>query len=133
VSLDKNNRMPPYVLGRLFAVLERLQGVALGDINATIRDRYFGAASRNPAMVFPRLIQLSMHHAAKADAGWLEKAKGEVMSLLPSEHFPRVLSLADQGLFAVGYYHQRDALFTKRTSTSPVDVGAPAEGATPAV
>jgi CRISPR-associated protein Csd1 len=115
--LDKDNRTPAYVLGRLFAVLERLQGSALGDINTTIRDRYFGAASRNPATVFPRLIQLSVHHAAKADDGrWLEKTKGEVMALLPAELFPRVLSLEAQGLFAVGYYHQREAFFTKRSA-----------------
>jgi CRISPR-associated protein Csd1 len=130
VSLDKNNRMPPYLLGRLFAVLERLQGVALGNINATIRDRYFGAASRNPATVFPRLIQLSVHHAAKAEAGWLEKVMGEVMALLPPERFPRVLGLEDQGLFAVGYYHQREAFFTKRST--PAEAGAPEPGATPA-
>ncbi|GEN10730.1 CRISPR-associated protein, Csd1 family [Myxococcus fulvus] len=116
VSLDKANTSQPYVLGRLFAVLERLQGAALGDINASIRDRYFGAASRNPATVFPRLIQLSVHHAAKAESGgWLEKKKGEVMALLPPEKpFPPVLTLENQGLFAVGYYHQREEFFTKR-------------------
>ncbi|WP_338873517.1 type I-C CRISPR-associated protein Cas8c/Csd1 [Myxococcus stipitatus] len=120
VSLDKTNSSQPYVLGRLFAVLERLQGAALGDINATIRDRYFGAASRNPATVFPRLLQLSVHHASKAESGgWLEKVKAEVMALLPPERFPRILALEDQGLFAVGYYHQREAFFTKRAAPEP--------------
>ncbi|MCK8501940.1 type I-C CRISPR-associated protein Cas8c/Csd1 [Myxococcus fulvus] len=116
VSLDKANPSQPYVLGRLFAVLERLQGAALGDINASIRDRYFGAASRNPVTVFPRLLQLSVHHASKAESGgWLEKKKGEVMALLPPEKpFPPVLNLENQGLFAVGYYHQREEFFTKR-------------------
>ncbi|WP_426735037.1 type I-C CRISPR-associated protein Cas8c/Csd1 [Myxococcus faecalis] len=116
VSLDKSNTSQSYVLGRLFAVLERLQGAALGDINASIRDRYFGAASRNPVTVFPRLLQLSVHHASKAESGgWLEKKKGEVMALLPPEKpFPPVLNLENQGLFAVGYYHQREEFFTKR-------------------
>ncbi len=121
VSLDKNNASLPYVLGRLFAVLERLQGAALKDLNATIRDRYFGAASRNPVTVFPRLIQLSVHHASKAgeNGRWLERTKGEVMALLPSESpFPPVLDLKEQGLFAVGYYHQREAFFTKREATA---------------
>lgn len=121
VSLDKNNDAQPYVLGRLFAVLERLQGAALKDLNATIRDRYFGAASRNPVTVFPRLIQLSVHHASKAgeSARWLERTKGEVMGLLPSQSpFPSVLDLEGQGLFAVGYYHQREAFFTKREATA---------------
>ncbi|QSQ12425.1 type I-C CRISPR-associated protein Cas8c/Csd1 [Myxococcus landrumensis] len=117
VSLDKTNSSQPYVLGRLFAVLERLQGAALGDINATIRDKYFGAASRNPATIFPRLLQLSVHYAAKAEScGWLEKVKTEVMALLPPQRFPRNLLLEDQGLFAVGYYHQREAFFANRAA-----------------
>ncbi|XSE98595.1 type I-C CRISPR-associated protein Cas8c/Csd1 [Pseudomyxococcus flavus] len=122
VSLDKNNASQPYVLGRLFAVLERLQGAALKDLNATIRDRYFGAASRNPVTVFPRLLQLSIHHASKAgeNGKWLERAKGEVMALLPSQTpFPTVFDLQAQGLFAVGYYHQREAFFTKRETAAP--------------
>ncbi|AEI64170.1 CRISPR-associated RAMP Csd1 family protein [Corallococcus macrosporus] len=128
VSLDKNNTTQPYVLGRLFAVLERLQGVALKDLNATIRDRYFGAASRNPVTVFPRLLQLSVHHASKAgETGrWLERTKGEVMALLPADRFPRVLDLEDQGLFAVGYYHQREAFFTKREASAPAEPDASA-------
>ncbi|XXF79370.1 type I-C CRISPR-associated protein Cas8c/Csd1 [Myxococcaceae bacterium GXIMD 01537] len=130
VSLDKNNRAQPYVLGRLFAVLERLQSTALGDVNATIRDRYFGAASRNPAMVFPRLMQLSVHHASKAaeQGRWLERVKSEVVGLLPSEKsFPSILKLEDQGLFAVGYYHQREDFFTKR---APSEGGAPPAAST---
>lgn len=114
VSLDESNPAPPYLLGRLFAVLERLQGVALGDINATIRDRYFGAASSTPAIVFPRLIRLGVHHAAKADAKWLEKVEGQIIGALPAKQFPAALSLEDQGLFAVGYYHQRERFFEKK-------------------
>lgn len=125
MSLDKDNPSQPYVLGRLFAVLERLQGVALKDLNATIRDRYFGAASRNPVTVFPRLIQLSVHHASKAgeNGRWLERTKGEVMALLPSKDpFPPVFQPEQQGLFAVGYYHQREAFFTKReAAAAPAD------------
>ncbi|WAM26073.1 type I-C CRISPR-associated protein Cas8c/Csd1 [Myxococcus sp. NMCA1] len=128
VSLDKDNPSQPYVLGRLFAVLERLQGVALKDLNATIRDRYFGAASRNPVTVFPRLIQLSVHHASKAgeNGRWLERTKGEVMALLPSKApFPPVFHPEQQGLFAVGYYHQREAFFTKReAAAAPADSAA---------
>ncbi|MFT3767479.1 MAG: type I-C CRISPR-associated protein Cas8c/Csd1 [Minicystis sp.] len=115
VSLDDSSTQVPYLLGRLFAVLERLQGAALGDINTTIRDRYFGAASSTPALVFPRLIRLSMHHAAKAEgAGWLEQIKERIVAGLPAEPFPRTLTLEEQGLFAIGYYHQRQKLFEKR-------------------
>ena len=67
VSLDPTNQEVPYLLGRLFAVLERLQAAALKDLNASIRDRWFGSASSTPALVFPRLLRLSVHHAAKAE------------------------------------------------------------------
>lgn len=122
VALDETNHEVPYLLGRLFAVLERLQGAALGDVNATIRDKYFGAASSTPALVFPRLLQLSVHHAAKAEgSGWLEQIKGRVMATLPAERFPRMQSLGDQGLFAVGYYHQRESFFQRRSETHASD------------
>lgn len=121
VALDETNTQIPYLLGRLFAVLERLQGVAMGDLNASLRDRYFGSAASTPALVFPRLIKLSVHHASKTDkAGWLERLKGAIMSALPADSFPKTLSLEDQGLFAVGYYHQRESFFQKaadRTKT----------------
>lgn len=117
VSLNPECRDHAYLLGRLFAILERLQAMALQDINATIRDRYFGAASSTPTTVFPRLIRLSMHHAAKAEgSGWLEKLKGQVFEALPASRFPNVLDLEQQGLFAVGYYHQRETFFRKRSS-----------------
>ncbi len=116
VSLDESNITPAYLLGRLFAVIERLQGAAHGNkLNATVRDRYFTAASTRPASVFGPLLKLSMHHAAKADAGeWFEKLKTEIFRGLPPEPFPRVLALEDQALFAVGYYHQRARFFEKK-------------------
>lgn len=118
VALDEEKNAVPYLLGRLFAVLERLQAAALGDLNATIRDRYFGAASSTPAVAFPRLLRLSVHHASKSGAGWLEGTKGKIISRLPPEQFPQILSLEDQGLFAVGYYQQREKFFEKR-DTNP--------------
>lgn len=113
VALDENNNDTPYLLGRLFAVLENLQGRALGDINATIRDRYFGSASATPALVFPRLLRVSMHHAAKVDNRWPEPLKARILDKLPAQRFPAVFDLNEQGLFAIGYYHQREALFRK--------------------
>lgn len=115
VSLDESNVRPSYLLGRLFAVLEYLQQRALGgDVNATIRDRYFGAAAATPAVVFPRLLRLSVHHASKANSPWLESLKGKIIARLPAEPFPSALCLEDQGLFAIGYYHQRESFFEKR-------------------
>lgn len=62
VSLDRNETNPGYRLGRLFAVLESVQRAALGQVNATIRDRYYGAASANPGSVFPVLLRNATHH-----------------------------------------------------------------------
>ena len=128
VSLDESSTKVPYLLGRLFAVLERLQGAAQGDISATIRDRWFGAASSTPAIVFPRLLRLSMHHAAKADSGgWYEMQKTRIIAALPAEGYPSTLSIEDQGLFAIGYYHQRQKFFEKRAVETPsADAAEPA-------
>lgn len=116
VSLDESNVKPAYLLGRLFAVLEQLQQAALGDINASIRDRFFGAASTTPQAVFPRLVKLSIHHLKKSERYDLEKIKSRIVGSLPPEPFPRLLLLEDQGLFAIGYYHQRESLFTKKAA-----------------
>ncbi|RKH69366.1 type I-C CRISPR-associated protein Cas8c/Csd1 [Corallococcus interemptor] len=115
VALNPDSPEVSYQLGRLFAVLERLQYAALGEVNASIKDRYFGAAMANPGLVMPRLIRLSTAHAAKADrAGrWLDKLMGQIMDRFPSKSWPHALTLEAQGLFAVGYYQQREDFFRK--------------------
>ncbi|ACO79324.1 CRISPR-associated protein Csd1 [Azotobacter vinelandii CA] len=112
MSLDKEASNPGYRLGRLFAVLESVQRGALGKhVNATIRDRYYGAASATPATVFPMLLRNTQNHLAKLRkekpglAVTLEKEIGEIIDGLPPQ-FPRSLRLEDQGRFAIGYYHQ---------------------------
>jgi len=123
VSLDLECTTPAYLFGRLFAVLERIQENALGDINRTIKDSYFGAAATTPASVFPRLLKLAQHHLNKIDGDkrgqriTRERELGEIVNRLPAERFPRLFSLPDQGLFAIGYYHQRATFFTKRETT----------------
>lgn len=123
VALDPENKDQAYVLGRLFAVLERIQLLALGKVNATIRDRYFGAASSKPSLVFPTLLSLNLHHRSKAEKD--EKNKGlarffaqqmaEIFDLLNSS-FPAHLSLEEQGKFAIGYYHQFNYRKTDKTA-----------------
>lgn len=118
VSLDKSNVDPGYRLGRLFSALERIQGVAQPGINATIRDRYYGAASSSPSSVFPVLLRLKNHHLSKLEGGsstWFEKLLGEIVSGI--ESFPSHLSLQEQGLFAIGYYHQQQDFFTSKTKS----------------
>ncbi len=115
VSLDPNNPSPGYRLGRLFAVLEKIQEDAQPGINATIRDRYYGAASSSPASVFPQLLKLKNHHLAKLDnpsyRGAHEKRLAEIFDGIAD--MPSHLSMEEQARFAIGYYHQRQALFTK--------------------
>ncbi len=119
MSLDTTVTSPGYLLGRLFAVLERAQESASPSINATIRDRFYGAASSTPVAVFPHLMKLKNYHIAKLEnrgqAVNLEKQIGEIMDKLTAgDAFPSHLDLQDQGRFAVGYYHQRQDFFTKK-------------------
>jgi CRISPR-associated protein Csd1 len=123
MSLDEKSSNVPYRLGRLFAVLERLQEAAIHP-SATIRDRFFGAASANPVTVFPRLLRGAQPHISKVGGGFFQKMIGEIVDGLPARGFPATLTLEEQGLFAIGYYHQRQAFFTK----GPV---APQSDATP--
>jgi len=120
VSLDPDNLNPGYRLGRLFAVLEKIQEEANPGINATIRDRYYGSASSTPVAVFPTLIKLSKHHLSKLDNRGrevnFERLLGEIIAGL--DDFPSHLSLEDQGRFAIGYYHQRQDFFKKRDTES---------------
>lgn len=120
--LDRTNTHPGYLLGRLFAVLERLQEEAAGGggkLNSTIRDKYYGAMSSSPSTVFPTLDKLKVAHLKKlpwVKREWFEKLVGEILAAL--HDIPRQLPLPDQGRFALGYYHQRQDFFTKKTDDS---------------
>ena len=112
MSLDKESTNIAYRLGRLFAALEKAQKDAVPGANTTIRDRYYGSASATPRVVFPQLLRLGQHHIQKSDYGFTsDKMIEEIMSGI--QEFPAHLSLDDQGMFAIGYYHQRQAFFTK--------------------
>lgn len=119
--LDLDNTNPAYRLGRLFAALERIQEAAAGgpgQLNATIRDRYYGAASSTPVAVFTTLLRLKNAHLKKLTTGQsvnFEKLLTEILG--PVTDFPAHLSLPDQGRFALGYYHQRQAFFTPSETT----------------
>lgn len=122
VKLQEDTTYQPYVLGRIFAVLERIQ-TSEKELNATIRDRYFNSACATPAMIFPILIKLSNNHQKSMKN---EKERDKYVKLLEKlyakidEEYPNHLSLQDQGIFQIGYYHQKQKFFTKKEETENV-------------
>ncbi|MBN6070589.1 type I-C CRISPR-associated protein Cas8c/Csd1 [Aggregatibacter actinomycetemcomitans] len=114
MSLDRNRQDIGYVLGRLFAVLEKTQAEANPGLNATIADRYFGSASSTPIAVFGTLMRLLPHHLNKLEfEGRAVQLQWEVRQILEHcQQFPSHLNLEQQGLFAIGYYHETQFLFT---------------------
>ena len=115
VALDRDNNNGGYCLGRLFAVLEKIQEEANPGINATIRDRYYGAASSSPVTVFSQLIKLKNHHLSKLERTgrkvFFEREIGEIVGEI--DNFPKHLTLEEQAFFGIGYYHQRQEFFKK--------------------
>lgn len=123
-SMDSNNRTTAYSLGRLLAVLDRMQALAIGP-DAGVVDRYYGAASSTPQTVFPRLLRGYVHHKKKVmdskpgAAVNTDKLLAETLAPFRAaeggepRNFPMRLSLEEQGLFALGFYHQRADFYRK--------------------
>lgn len=120
MELNENSNYVPYVLGRLFAVMEKIQTDAVPGIKTTIKDRYLASASSTPSLVFPNLIALSQHHIEKIKdsfpgrAVYYDKLMTELMSSITTT-FPARLSIQDQGAFYLGYYHQKEALYSSKS------------------
>lgn len=112
-TLNPDERHPAYVYGRLLRVFEEIQYAALGDVNANVVDKFYGTFSAAPALVFSRLFANSQNHLRKIrgeDQGKfvaLDRRLTELCARLPAARPPGTLPLADQGLFALGYYHQK--------------------------
>lgn len=115
MSLERGRTDIGYVLGRLFAVLEKTQSEANPSLNSTIADRYFGSASSTPVAVFGTLMRLLPHHLKKLEfEGRAIQLQWEIRQILEHcQKFPSHLNLEQQGLFAIGYYHETQFLFTK--------------------
>ena len=116
VQLNDQTTYQPYLLGRLFAVLETIQEKAQGNLNTTIKDKYFTSACATPSVVFPILLNLKDKHLKKLDGGirvFYDRQVSELMGKL-TEDYPAHLSLQDQGVFQIGYYHQKQKRFEKK-------------------
>lgn len=126
VSLDPTNRNKGYLLGRLFAAYEKAQERALGGVNATIKDKFYGSASAQPRKVFPLLDRGSANHlsklgkTSKGSAVNIGKLIADIMeSMSPDDDpFPATLPAAEQALFGLGYYHQRNVFFARKDTSS---------------
>lgn len=121
MSLDKTNTNQAYLLGRLFATLEKAQSEAIPGANSGIRERFYASASATPRTVFPILLRTFPHHVAKLPTGratFFNKLSQEIIDGLNAQAgFPAHLNMEAQGFFAIGYYHQTQAFFTKKTDT----------------
>lgn len=119
MSLNTEIKDPGYLMGRLFAVIEKVQEEAAPNLNTTIKDRYFTSASTTPRVVFPQLIKLSQYHFAKLDSGRrinMEKLVQEILNDIDT--FPAHFNMDEQGMFVLGYYQQRRDLFTSKKVNS---------------
>lgn len=151
MNTDERNR--GYLLGRMFACIERMQELALGEVGANVTDRYFGAACATPQAVFPRLLKTEVHHFRKAAdgryPGAAHREHSEISRLAtwlvgeenglqlhesldaffkrtagrPLRGFPVFLPLVEQGLFVLGYHQQRAERFKKREAAEPGGAG----------
>ena len=145
-TMNDEERNKGYLLGRMFACVERMQALALGDVGASVTDRYFSSACATPQVVFPRLLKTEVHHFRKAREGkfgstarWLHGQIDRLATWLVGEAngmnegesvetflrrtaghtligFPAFLPLAEQGLFTLGYHQQRAEFFKKRVA-----------------
>ena len=116
VELNEQSTYCPYVLGRLFAVLEAVQDAANPGINTTIKDKYFSSACATPAVVFPTLVKLAQKHLQKLAPGskiFYNQQLTDLMGKL-SQPYPARMTLPEQGAFEIGYYHQTQKRYEKK-------------------
>ncbi len=116
MSLNVNEKNVGYCLGRIFALLEKAQMDVSPGINSTIKDRYFGTASSSPKAIFPILLRLAQHHISASEYGkYIDKQIEEIMNMIGGQtYIPAHLNLDEQGMFMLGYYHQRNDLYKKK-------------------
>ena len=117
MTLNPENTNPAYLCGRLFAVLEKIQLEAADvKLNRTIKDAYFSSASSRPALIMPRLIDLSNYHLRKLKEGraiYFSKLINEIMGKI-KDSLPTNLSIMEKGEFQLGYFQQNKDFFAEQ-------------------
>ncbi len=117
MTLNPENTNPAYLCGRLFAVLEKIQLEATDvKLNRTIKDAYFSSASSRPALIMPRLIDLSNYHLRKLKEGraiYFSKLINEIMGKI-KDSLPTNLSIMEKGEFQLGYFQQNKDFFAEQ-------------------
>ena len=137
VALDPTCKNKGYLLGRLFAAYEHIQTTALGNVNATIRDKFYGSASATPRKVFPLVDKGAVNHLSKIGkenrgrAVNLEKVVSEIVGGFDpaADPYPNALAADEQALFAVGYYHQKNEFFRRKDAPASIVSGIEGEAA----
>lgn len=124
---------PGYLCGRLLAIFDKIHQEAhrkSGGTNNSPANRVYSAASKMPALIFPRLCDLARHHLNKIGGGWancleygiLKEERGDGINEdfeglakvcsrfkeTSNKEFPKTLSIVDQGHFAIGFYYERE-------------------------
>lgn len=127
VGLNENSKNIPYNLGRMFAILEHIQEEsAENKINSTIKDRFFNSACATPASIFPILLKLKNSHMKKVERKsmrskkYFEQLLTDIQGRFPVSDeqtiaYPKRLSLEEQGMFILGYYHQTQKRYEKKS------------------
>ncbi|WP_045770660.1 type I-C CRISPR-associated protein Cas8c/Csd1 [Xanthomonas albilineans] len=137
MSIDTGNTNPGYLLGRLFYLLYNAQEKALGTVNSSIKDKYYGSASSTPMLVFPFLIKNFQNHLSKLRkmgegekriAGAIDRDVAEIISHLKGP-YPKSLDIEEQGFFSIGYYHQTQARFVRKGGQDAQDTTSEGENA----
>ncbi|MDR0484161.1 MAG: type I-C CRISPR-associated protein Cas8c/Csd1 [Alphaproteobacteria bacterium] len=121
LSLNEKSTNIPYTLGRIFAYLEKTQDIAHdGPVNAGVKEKYFGVASIRPAKFFSILMSNHQKHLKKKEkeTKWLDIGVSKLINLIDEKELPKQLKQEEQGLFILGYYHQRQSFFTKKEDTT---------------
>lgn len=115
-GLDPENNDPAYLCGRLMATLEAVQYAAVGDVGASVVDHFYGKASTAPALAFGPLLTLAQSHLGSINNEGqrvnLDREMSEILGQL-EPRLPRTLTLEQQGVFAIGYYHQKAHRFAE--------------------